>query len=104
MKLLVIASTLAMLAGFVPVSAQELGDAPAHITLPGITFTRALNGAADGASVTSGKLILKLQPPDFKQREEFCVPSEEEDFNKGVRDPAGKNVPVVPVLPKKTSN
>jgi hypothetical protein len=49
-------------------------------------------------------LILKLQPPDFKQREEFCVPSEEEDFNKGVRDPAGKNVPVVPVLPKKTSN
>jgi len=30
---------------------------------------------------------LKLQPPDFKIREEFCVPSEEEDFNKGVRDP-----------------
>jgi hypothetical protein len=52
----------------------------------------------------SSKMTLKLQPPDFKIREEFCVPSEEEDFNKGVRDPAGKNVPVIPVVPKQTSS
>ena len=52
----------------------------------------------------SSKMILKLQPPDFKIREEFCVPSEEEDFNKGVRDPAGKNVPVIPVPPKQTGS
>jgi len=37
----------------------------------------------------SSRMILKLQPPDFKIREEFCSPSEEEHFNKGVRDPAG---------------
>ena len=37
----------------------------------------------------SNRMILKLQPPDFKIREEFCSPSEEEAFNKGVRDPAG---------------
>jgi len=82
MKLLVVASTLAMLGGLVPVSAQELGDAPVHITLPGITFTRALNGAADGASVTSGRLILK------------CA-SKRDNF----RDPDGKfssnNAPVL---------
>ena len=47
----------------------------------------------------SSKMILRLQPPGFKTREEFCVPSEEDAFNKGVRDPAGKNVPVVPVPP-----
>jgi hypothetical protein len=49
----------------------------------------------------SSKMILRLQPPDFKIREEFCVPSEEDAFNKGVRDPAGTNAPVVPVPPKK---
>jgi hypothetical protein len=36
-----------------------------------------------------GKKGLERQPKDFKMREEFCVPSEEEEFNKGVRDPAG---------------
>jgi len=36
----------------------------------------------------SDKLVFKLQPND-KIREEFCVPSEEESFNQGVRNPAG---------------
>src|SRR5512133_2356573 len=30
-----------------------------HITLPGITFTRSLNGAAENASVDGGTLTLK---------------------------------------------
>lgn len=38
--------------------AQELGDKACHITLPGITFTRSLNGAADHARVSDGKLTL----------------------------------------------
>ncbi len=40
-------------------SAQDLGDAPAKIALPGITFTRALNGAAANATVSGNKLTLK---------------------------------------------
>ncbi|HYR89467.1 MAG TPA: hypothetical protein VE422_35665 [Terriglobia bacterium] len=36
----------------------------------------------------SDKQILKLQPNE-SIREEFCVPSEEESFNQGVRNPAG---------------
>jgi hypothetical protein len=36
----------------------------------------------------SDRLLFKLQPNE-KIREEFCVPSEEESFNQGVRNPAG---------------
>jgi hypothetical protein len=36
----------------------------------------------------SDKLLFRLQPND-RIREEFCVPSEEESFNQGVRNPAG---------------
>ena len=59
MKLLIFAFTLSTVGALVQAPAQELGDSPAHIILPGITFTRALNGAAEGATATSGKLTLK---------------------------------------------
>jgi len=36
----------------------------------------------------SDKLTFRLQPND-RIREDFCVPSEEESFNQGVRNPAG---------------
>jgi regulation of enolase protein 1 (concanavalin A-like superfamily) len=39
-------------------SAQDLGDKAASITLPGITFTRSLNGAAENTKVSDGKLTL----------------------------------------------
>jgi regulation of enolase protein 1 (concanavalin A-like superfamily) len=39
-------------------SAQDLGDKAASIALPGITFTRSLNGAAEGAKLSDGKLTL----------------------------------------------
>ena len=39
-------------------SGQDLGDKGCHISLPGITFTRALNGAAGHARVSDGKLTL----------------------------------------------
>jgi len=38
--------------------AQDLGDKPADIVLPGIHFTRSLNGAAEGTQVSQGKLVL----------------------------------------------
>jgi len=41
------------------VQAQELGDRSVRIALPGITFTRALNGAADGAVVSGSALTLR---------------------------------------------
>lgn len=41
-----------------PVQAQELGDRPTRVALPGVTFTRALNGAADGAVVSGSVLTL----------------------------------------------
>ena len=40
---------------------QELGDRPARISLPGMTFTRSLNGAAENASVAAGKLSLRSE-------------------------------------------
>ncbi|MDY6945450.1 MAG: DUF1349 domain-containing protein [Pseudomonadota bacterium] len=57
-KLLLSASP--MLAMCVPLAAaaQDLGDKAAHIALPGITFTRSLNGAADDAQVIDGRLTL----------------------------------------------
>lgn len=39
-------------------SAQDLGDKSVSIAVPGIGFTRSLNGAADNARVTGGKLTL----------------------------------------------
>jgi hypothetical protein len=36
----------------------------------------------------SDKQVFKLQPNETMY-EDFCVPSEEESFNQGVRDPAG---------------
>lgn len=39
--------------------AQDLGRADAHIALPGIAFTTALNQAERSATVKDGKLILK---------------------------------------------
>lgn len=39
-------------------------------------------------SWASGKLVFHLQPND-KIHEDFCVPSEEQSFNQGVRNPAG---------------
>ncbi len=39
-------------------SAQDLGDEAASIALPGITFTRSLNGAAENCKVSEGKLTL----------------------------------------------
>ena len=59
MKLLIFAFTLTTLGALAQASAQELGDSAAHIVLPGITFTRALNGAAEGASAANAKLTLK---------------------------------------------
>jgi len=41
------------------VQAQDLGRANAHVALPGINFTVALNQAERAATVTDGKLTLK---------------------------------------------
>ncbi len=41
-----------------PSFAQDLGDAATRIVLPGITFTRSLNGAAGHAKVNAGALTL----------------------------------------------
>jgi len=38
--------------------AQDLGDKAASIALPGITFTRSLNGAAENAKISDGELTL----------------------------------------------
>lgn len=42
----------------VQASAQDLGDKVISIVLPGINFTRSLNGAADNTKVSDGKLTL----------------------------------------------
>jgi hypothetical protein len=34
--------------------------------------------------MTQNKLVLYLQPPDFDIRENFCVPSENAEYNKVV--------------------
>jgi hypothetical protein len=61
MKMLL--SVLPLLSLCVPflASAHDLGDKECHIALPGITFTRALNGAADHAKVSDGKLTLSSE-------------------------------------------
>lgn len=54
-------------------SGQDLGDKAANIALPGITFTRSLNGAAENAKVSDGKLTI-------------TSPAKRDNF----RDPNGK--------------
>ena len=39
-------------------AAQDLGDKAANVALPGITFTRSLNGAAENVKISDGKLTL----------------------------------------------
>lgn len=59
MKNTLAAILVATTAVAVPAHAQELGDKQARVALPGITFTRSLNGAAENATVSGGRLILK---------------------------------------------
>lgn len=53
-------SALPLMTAVVPIqaSAQDLGDEAANITLPGISFTRSLNGAAENTKVGNDKLTL----------------------------------------------
>jgi regulation of enolase protein 1 (concanavalin A-like superfamily) len=55
----ILLSALPLLALCAPqTSAQDLGDKAAKIVLPGISFTRSLNGAAENTQVSDGKLTL----------------------------------------------
>ena len=58
MKIVMSALSLLLLCALHQASAQKLGSETCHIALPGITFTRSLNGAADHAKVSDGKLTL----------------------------------------------
>ncbi|MFL6304379.1 MAG: DUF1349 domain-containing protein [Candidatus Sulfotelmatobacter sp.] len=58
MKMLLSGLSLLLLCVFQSASAQELKSETCHIALPGITFTRSLNGAAADAKVSDGKLTL----------------------------------------------
>jgi regulation of enolase protein 1 (concanavalin A-like superfamily) len=51
-------SALIVLGSIVAAPAQELGDTTMNITLPGLTFTRSLNGAAQNATVADGRLTI----------------------------------------------
>lgn len=57
-QILFAATPLLAMCGPIQASAQELGDKAANIVLPGISFTRSLNGAAENAKVENGKLTL----------------------------------------------
>jgi uncharacterized protein len=70
MRLLLGALTLLPLCMPLLVSAQELGDKACQIKLPGVTFTRSLNGAADHARVSDGKLTLASEA----RRDNFLAP------------------------------
>lgn len=59
MKTLFSVLAMIMAGSIAPAIAQDLGDAHTKIALPGITFTRALNGAAANATVSGNKLTLK---------------------------------------------
>lgn len=48
-----------ILAGTLSAHAQQLGDKTMQMKLPGATFTRSLNGAAENAVIAGGKLTLK---------------------------------------------
>jgi len=58
MKILFSALLLLLMCLFQQASAQESKSEACHIALPGITFTRSLNGAAAHAKVSDGKLTL----------------------------------------------
>lgn len=58
MKALLLALSLIALPASPPAFAQDRGDAQVRIALPGITFTRSLNGAAESTSVAEGTLTL----------------------------------------------
>jgi uncharacterized protein len=58
MKILLSALSLLSVCVLQQASAQGLKSEACHITLPGITFTRSLNGAAAHAKVSNGKLTL----------------------------------------------
>jgi regulation of enolase protein 1 (concanavalin A-like superfamily) len=58
MKILFSALLLLLMCLFQQASAQESKSEACHIALPGITFTRSLNGAAAHAKVSDGKLML----------------------------------------------
>ncbi|WP_076070906.1 DUF1349 domain-containing protein [Sphingomonas montana] len=59
MRMLLPVAAFAAFAVASPAQAQELGDRPVRITLPGIGFTRSLNGAADNAVSSGGALTLR---------------------------------------------
>ena len=58
MKILLSLLSLLSLGILHQATAQELGSQACRIALPGITFTRSLNGAADHAKVGDGRLTL----------------------------------------------
>lgn len=58
MKILLIALSFLLIFVLQPASAQQLGNQRCDIKLPGITFTRSLNGAAAHAKVSDGTLTL----------------------------------------------
>ena len=76
MKILLSALPLLLLC-VVHASAQESKSQACHIALPGITFTRSLNGAADHAKVSDGKLTLKAGA----KRDNFRDPSGKDSNN-----------------------
>jgi uncharacterized protein len=59
MKILLSALSLILMCVVYQASAQEPNSKACHIALPGITFTRSLNGAAADAKVSDGKLTLR---------------------------------------------
>jgi regulation of enolase protein 1 (concanavalin A-like superfamily) len=63
-------SAVMAFAAMLPAGAQQMGDAAAKIALPGIAFTRALNGAAENATVADGRLTLKSEA----KRDNFIDP------------------------------
>lgn len=57
-KILFATPTLLAMCATLPSAAQDLGDKAANVTLPGISFTRSLNGAAENSKVSEGRLLL----------------------------------------------
>jgi uncharacterized protein len=58
LKRILFSAALPLLCVPLQASSQELGDKAASIALPGISFTRSLNGAAENTKVSDGKLTL----------------------------------------------
>ena len=55
-----ICAALSLLAACIaaPAGAQDRGDAAARVAVPGMVFTRALNGAAEGSRVEGQRLVM----------------------------------------------